>query len=249
MEIKGVNIKTKLIIAVAVVGIVLIGLVIFFAARSASVLDRDKTYIKGVDVSVYQGNIDWKTLAKQDIYFAYIKASEGTDFTDPNFETNWSAIDNTDLKKGAYHFVTFDESGKKQAEHFISLVSAEDNDLPPAIDLELYGKYLENPPDAKTIYKIVEEMMPILEEHFGMKPVIYTNYLTYNEYLTSSYLETPIWICDISDTEPDMKGEHQWKFWQYDQRHILQGYDGKEKFIDINLYNGNYNDFVNEFGN
>ena len=77
----------------------------------------DEYPIRGVDVSSYQGKIDWKTLSEQDIQFAFIKATEGSSFVDPNFSENYSNARKTKLRIGAYHFFSYDSSGKTQNYH------------------------------------------------------------------------------------------------------------------------------------
>ncbi|MEF9918475.1 MAG: glycosyl hydrolase family 25, partial [Eubacterium sp.] len=59
--------------------------------------------------------------------------------------------------------------------------------------------------------------------------------------------ETPIWICDLSDQTPELKGGHDWILWQYSQRGILKGYNGEERFIDMDLYNGTLYQFKKAF--
>lgn len=208
----------------------------------------DSGYVRGVDVSAYQGDIDWKALKNQDIQFAYIKATEGTDHIDSRFQENWDGAQNAGILTGAYHFMLFDQDGKSQAEHFIENVPKENNSLPPVIDLELYGEYLENPMDKGKVQAIVNDMILRLQEYYGVTPIIYTNYNTYNTYLSDAFAEIPIWICDISNQEPELEGGHEWKFWQYSQRGLLDGVSGgDERFIDLDLYNGTYLDFLKEF--
>ena len=76
----------------------------------------------GVDVSAFQGKIDWHILAGESISFAFIKATEGSGYVDDNFEDNWRKASQTDLKIGAYHFFSYDSSGLTQAENFIQTV-------------------------------------------------------------------------------------------------------------------------------
>ena len=98
--------------------------------------------VAGVDVSAYQGRVDWDILSEQNIDFAYIKATEGSTFKDSCFEYNWKEASKTDLRIGAYHFFSFESSGEKQATNFIDSVDAIPEMLPPVIDVEYYGKTL-----------------------------------------------------------------------------------------------------------
>ena len=78
--------------------------------------------IRGVDVSSYQGDINWPVLASQNISFAFIKATEGSTSVDDNFEYNYIQAQKTNLRIGAYHFFSYDSSGKTQADNFIATV-------------------------------------------------------------------------------------------------------------------------------
>ena len=76
--------------------------------------DKKEYKIKGIDVSAYQGDIDWNILSKQGIVFAFIKATEGSSYVDERFKTNYENASKTDLKIGAYHFFSYDSNGEKQ---------------------------------------------------------------------------------------------------------------------------------------
>ena len=89
--------------------------------------------VRGVDVSAYQGEIDWDILASQGIDFAYIKATEGSGYVDPQFAANWEHAASTGLRIGAYHFFSFETPGATQAENFCNTVTASDGMLPPVI--------------------------------------------------------------------------------------------------------------------
>src|SRR5262245_20104351 len=99
----------------------------------------------GVDVSNHQGYIDWPTLARTDVAFAYIKATEGGDFRDRRFQANWEGAKRAGLPRGAYHFFTQCRSGADQARNFIAAVPREEGALPPVVDLEHMGPCRSGP--------------------------------------------------------------------------------------------------------
>lgn len=144
-------------------------------------------------------------------------------------------------------FWQFGEDGDKQAQYFIKTVSSGKNDLPPVIDLELYGDYLDNPLDKDQVIANLTKTVQALKKNYDKDPIIYTNYLTYNTYLKDEFEDLNIWICDLDDAEPSLSGDHTWTFWQYSQRGILNGYEGSERFIDMNLYNGTLKEFYENF--
>ena len=107
--------------------------------------------VRGIDVSSYQGKIHWPTLSSQRISFAFIKATEGSSHKDPNFDHNWKEAQKTHLRIGAYHFMSFETPGKTQAKNFISTVGKTGGDLPPVVDVELYGGFIAKNPSAEQV--------------------------------------------------------------------------------------------------
>ena len=193
--------------------------------------------IRGVDVSSYQGDINWEVLAKQDIKFAFIKATEGSSFVDEKFNANYENAHKSNLKVGAYHFFSYDSEGSTQAENFINTVPKTDNMLPPVIDIEFYGDKGKNLPDVEETQKQLEIMLNMLEEHYQKKPIIYAVQKSYNLYIANKFGEYKLWIRDVY-FRPKLKDGAKWTFWQYTDKARLQGYKGKEVRIDVNVFNG-----------
>ncbi len=199
--------------------------------------------VRGVDVSRYQGEIDWAVLSEQDgISFAFIKATEGSSFTDPCFEYNYTEALQTKLRVGVYHFFSFDSAGKTQAEHFIKTVPKNDNMLPPVIDLEFYGDKESNPPSREAVQRNLDEMLNTLEEHYSVKPIIYVTEDSYSAYIEGAYEEYDIWYRNVLTSKGPPDGR-QWTFWQYTNRKKLEGYSGAEKYIDMNVFRGTKEEF------
>jgi lysozyme len=78
--------------------------------------------VKGVDVSHYQGEIDWLALRKSGVRFAYIKATEGASLRDPRFAENWQRSHDAGIARGAYHYFLLCKSGAEQAANFIATI-------------------------------------------------------------------------------------------------------------------------------
>lgn len=193
--------------------------------------------VQGVDVSSYQGDIDWETLSSQEISFAFIKATEGSSFVDQYFHYNFAQAQKTNLAVGAYHFFSYDSSGITQAENFIETVIPYEGMLPPVIDVEFYGDKEKSPPAKKDVDAQLKEMLDALEEHYGVKPILYATEKSYALYLSGDYEEYDIWIRNVI-TKPQLSDERQWQFWQFTNRKRLAGYSGEEKYIDMNVFNG-----------
>ncbi|MFB7142179.1 GH25 family lysozyme [Gottfriedia sp. NPDC056225] len=202
--------------------------------------------VKGIDVSSYQGEIKWEQFQKQDIKFAFIKATEGSTFVDEYFETNWKGAEKTNLRIGAYHFFSYDSEGKSQAENFMKTVPINKQTLPPVIDVEFYGDKEKNPPNRSKVEKELQTMVKMFEEHYGKRVILYTKNKAYNLYIKDHFEQCDIWIRDVF-TKPSLSDKRTWTFWQYTDRERLKGYSGNEKFIDVNVFNGNEKEFE-EYG-
>ena len=100
--------------------------------------DRGKFPVRGVDVSHHQGAIDWQALKSDGIAFAYIKASEGGDFSDPKFTENWREAARAGIARGAYHFFTLCRPGEEQARLFTAMVPVSPGALPPGAECGVY---------------------------------------------------------------------------------------------------------------
>ena len=240
--------KKILCISVIVVLLLLIFLAVLFVLVWNGVIllngfSAEKYDIKGIDVSSYQGEIDWEELSSQNISFVFIKATEGSTFVDKNFAYNFQEAKKTVLAVGAYHFFSYDSSGKTQAENFINTVIPFEGMLPPVIDLEFYGNKEKNPPDREAVALQLKTMLEILEAHYGQKPLIYATEKSYKLYLSDDYNEYDIWIRNVV-TKPELTDNRTWTFWQYTNRGKLDGYNGKEKFIDINVFNGSSEEYT-----
>ena len=195
--------------------------------------------VRGVDVSHWQGEIDWNVLSAQEIDFAFIKATEGSSFVDERFHENWMQARETGLRTGAYHFFSFDSAGSTQAENFIANVQAFEGMLPPVIDVEFYGDKKKNPPDAEAVRAELADMIAGLEAHYGTVPILYCTRSAYEMYLEGYFPECDIWMRSVIGP-PKMEG---WAFWQYTDRERLAGYSGEEKFIDMNVFRGSLEEF------
>ncbi|MFT8319966.1 MAG: GH25 family lysozyme [Bacillus sp. (in: firmicutes)] len=206
-----------------------------------------KSYsVKGVDVATYQGEINWSTLEQQELTFAFIKATEGSKFVDDYFFSNWKNASQTKLRIGAYHFFSYDSEGKTQAENFIKTVPWEKNTLPPVIDVEFYGDKEKNPPNPVQVEKELKDMIQILEEHYDKQVILYATEKAYNLYIKNRFDNCDIWIRNVYK-KPALTDKRKWTFWQYADKGQLAGYNGKEKFIDLNVFNGNEKEFA-EYG-
>lgn len=236
--------KKKLIFIIGTILIIIITiLLLWYNGVIIFNYPSEKRYeVRGVDVSFYQGDINWNVLAKQGISFAFIKATEGSSFLDEKFKENYENAIKTDLKIGAYHFFSFDSNGNTQADNFIKNVPKKDDMLPPVVDIEFYGDKYKNVPDIEETQKQLQILLDRLEEYYGKKAIIYATYKSYNLYIMNNFKDNYIWIRDVF-FRPSLRDNRDWTFWQYTDKVKLEGYNGKESKIDMNVFNGNSEEF------
>ncbi len=235
---KSIRLIIKAGIILAFCAFVICGAIMRIGQRSAESFE-----VRGVDVSSYQGDIDWEILANEGISFAFIKATEGSSYVDRYFEENISEARRANVRSGAYHFFSFESGGKGQARNFIKTVPAYDDMLPPVIDLELYGAYKKNPPDAKEVRQNLDEIIEELSAHYKKLPIIYVTRKTYVLYVMGHYEDCDIWISGIGK-KPTLPDGRRWTFWQYSHTGLLPGYNGDEEHIDLNVFSGTREQFL-----
>lgn len=187
--------------------------------------------IHGIDVSHYQADINWDSIAAQNISFAFVKATEGETFKDSLYNSNWPEIKRVNIKRGAYHFFRPSLSVYKQAKNFMDHVVLEVGDLPPVLDVEV-----DDGASEELVVFRIKTWLEMIEHHYKIRPIIYTNITYFNEYIAGNLDEYPIWIARYSYDEPRLAFNKQWDFWQYGNRGRLNGIDGD---VDFNVFNGN----------
>ncbi len=186
--------------------------------------------VHGIDVSHHQVEIDWDTVATQKIDFAFIKATEGREFQDNCFSQNWQELKRVNIKRGAYHFFHPTLSAEEQAANFIRTVDMYFGDLPPVLDFEVTNKVAK-----KEIIQKIQTWLDIVERHYKIRPIIYTNQKLYFKYIRSNFSDYPIWMARYNVLEPVMLAENDWKFWQYGNKGSVRGIEGN---VDLNVFNG-----------
>lgn len=196
-----------------------------------------KSYpVHGVDVSRWQGVIDWPKLRRQGANFAYIKATDGGDHLDPMFKTNWNRAKAAGLKRGAYHFFYWCRYASHQADWFIQNVPRDPDALPPVIDVEWNhdSSCRQNLSRAKVLEKM-QVFMDRIERHYGKRPVIYTAPDFYADNLKGEFLDYPFWLRAVAQHPSKVYPGRKWLFWQYSGSGLSHGVDNK---IDLNVFHG-----------
>ncbi len=146
----------------------------------------------GIDVSNHQGAVDWRAVADDGVAFAYIKATEGGDFTDARFAANWRGAAKARLERGAYHFFTLCRPGLAQAQHFLSVAPPDSMALPPAVDLELAGN-CKRRPSVAAVDAEVRSFLSAVETAWGRQVVVYAGHDWDSRYPARHELGRPLW--------------------------------------------------------
>ena len=189
----------------------------------------------GVDVSSYQEDVDFKELARQGVEFAYIKATEGSGHVDTSFNQKWADAKNAGILAGAYHYFSYESSGATQAENFIKTIGDLEGRLIPAVDMELTVEEVYNPPEKSTVVTGLKAFLAVVEEEYGVKPLIYAQKDYWDKYLADDFGDYPRWARNVFYPVFVDLGD-DWVMWQYDDRGEMSGYKG-EKYIDLNVLN------------
>jgi lysozyme len=195
--------------------------------------DRDRFPVWGIDVSRHQGRIDWgRVAAGGAIRFAYLKASEGSDWTDPRFAQNWRGARQAGLRVGAYHFFTFCSPPEEQARHFLAVVPRDPQALPPALDLELGGN-CRRVPSREELQAGLRAWSRLVEAGLGKQPVVYVTDDSWRAFLRGGGVENRLWFRSLFGEPSDEVGS--WHFWQFQHRGHVPGIEG---FVDLDAFRG-----------
>lgn len=200
-----------------------------------------KMAVHGVDVSRWQGEIDWAKLRSQGANFVYIKATDGGDHLDPMFKRNWKRSHEAGLKRGAYHFFYWCRVASEQADWFIRNVPKVAGALPPVIDVEWNGESsCKRRPSPAKVREKMQVFMDKLEAHYGQRPVIYTAPDFYRDNLKGAFEDYPFWLRAVAQHPSKVYPGRKWVFWQYSGSGLSHGVSGK---IDLNVFNGSEADW------
>jgi GH25 family lysozyme M1 (1,4-beta-N-acetylmuramidase) len=188
---------------------------------------------KGIDVSYYQGTIDWAKVKAAGVAFAFVRVSDGLANIDSKFSQNWSGTRAAGVIRGAYQFFRPNLDAAAQANLFVQKVGKlAADDLPPVIDVEATGSQ-----SAAVIAAKVRIWIDIVEAATGKKPIIYTGYYFWRDSVgDAKFPGYPLWIAAYVNHCPDLpSGWDTWSFWQTSSTGQIAGIAGA---VDINSFNG-----------
>lgn len=193
--------------------------------------------VQGIDVSNWQGDIDWAAVRGAGTKFVFIKATEGGDYLDPKFQQNWEGARRVGLPRGAYHMVYWCRPAHEQALWFILNVPNDADALPPVLDLEWNGHSKTCP--KKVAVSVAREkiaiMLEVMEAHTGKRPIIYTDTTFHREVLEGQFEGYNFWLRSVAAEPREIFRARPWLFWQFTTTGHVPGIAGP---VDRNAFNG-----------
>lgn len=201
--------------------------------RNYTLLTKYEFNPVGIDISEYQGTILWDSVRVIEndfpIRFIFVRATVGMDRPDKKFKANWDALKNRGFIRGAYHYYRPNENSTEQAELFVKNVVLKKGDLPPVLDIEQMPKKQS----MKQLKVGIQNWLNIVEDHYGVKPIIYSGERYYKDFLKEDFPEYTFWIANYNFFVENLKTD--WRFWQFTEKGTSSGISGS---VDVNIFNG-----------
>ncbi|MFN3672961.1 MAG: GH25 family lysozyme [Bosea sp. (in: a-proteobacteria)] len=206
------------------------------------VRDARRKSIQGIDVSRWQGEIDWAKVKDADTRFAFIKATEGGDHLDPNFKRNWAQAKKHGVPRGAYHFVWWCRPAKDQVRWIKKHIPRDADALPPVLDVEWQNNSQCDRKISKDLALAkIREMLKGLHEHTGKKPIIYTDINFHEDVLEGEFNDYPYWLRSTAAPLRHRYQREKWEFWQFTTTGRVPGITGD---VDRNAFFGTESEFA-----
>ena len=186
---------------------------------------------QGIDVSSWQGSIDFAQVRNAGIDIVYMKSSEGRSYIDPYFERNYQNAKANGLKVGFYHYVTARtvEQAREQANFFASVISGKEPDCRLAMDFESFGNLSVN-----QINEISKVFLETLQNATNKEVLIYSNSYSARTIFSRDLAIYPLWVANYGVSEPGGNDKWAtWVGWQYTSTGRVAGISGN---VDRNQF-------------
>lgn len=192
--------------------------------------------LTGLDLSKWQGTVNFPDLVQRKMAFVFLKATEGANVQDPTYRNNVFQARQNKIPVGSYHFYDSNIPPDQQLQNFFQFADIRSGDLPPVIDVETIAKSTSQALKSSFLDD-VKSFARGINEKYKVKPIIYTNRSFSNSNnLHTALADYPLWIADWNVKTPVLpQGWNNWLFWQYTDSGSVSGVNGK---IDLNMFNG-----------
>ena len=208
----------------------IIALLLFVLTISSCLVNAQD--VRGIDVSHHQKKIDWKSVAKENIHFVYIKATEGATYKDLMFDENMKGAMSAGLPVGAYHYFRMTSTPEDQFDNFKKAIGKYKFQLIPMIDVETS--------DNRTVFALrhnLDIFISLIEKEYGCKPMIYGTQRSYNTYCAPKYNKLHLYIGRYGSNPPEIWGLGTYTIWQYSEKGQVKGIS---KAVDMCVMNKKY---------
>jgi lysozyme len=208
-------------------------------------------YINGIDVSHFQGTVDWSAAKDSGITFAFTKASEGVGFTDSSFSTNMAAASSAGVLIGPYHlarpdsFNTDPNDAANEANYFVNTIQSyyqgANTTLRPVLDFEKLAGVGSTADEKTFLSNWLRNFAGVVHNRLGFDPIIYVNSNFAKNYLEPDINQYPLWLAKWTDdtNSPPVAADSgiwsSWKFWQWTSTGSVPGIAGN---VDRDVFNG-----------
>lgn len=188
---------------------------------------------EGIDVSSWQGDIDFEQVKNDGISIVYIKSSEGFTLVDPYFERNYTNAKNAGLNIGFYHYVTARtvDGALQQASFFVSTISGKSADCKLAMDFESFGNLSND-----SINQIALAFIKEVKRLSGKDAIVYSDAYNASNTFDSNLANYPLWVAQYEVSEPSVSANWNfWAGWQYTDQGNVSGisvYVDRNKFTE-----------------
>lgn len=181
-----------------------------------------KRYVEGIDVSRYQGEIDWsRVMEGNQISYVYLKATEGETLLDRTYKKNLAEARRVGLRVGSYHFYRPNSNWKRQLRNLVKHVRVSEQQLVPIIDIEVRGRV-----SAERFIRDLKRFVVEVEKHYGCKPMLYTYQNFYNKHLVGHFESYPLMIARYRTEAPALDDGAEFVMWQYTDSGFVDGVNG-----------------------
>lgn len=206
-------------------------------SQALTVCAKNENKVEGVDISAWQGDVDWKAVAGDGMKFGIVRVSDGLNYPDAYFQANWKATKEAGLIRGVYQFFRPTQDPIAQADLLLDALDAagglSDTDLPPVLDLED-----DDGVDPAAYQAGAKQWLDYVESKTGRRPIVYSA-LFFSEFIGDAFLDYPLWVANYKSSfdgcpsVPD--GFTEWKIWQWTDSNKVSGVDGG---VDSNVFDG-----------
>jgi lysozyme len=192
--------------------------------------------ITGVDVSKWQGVVDFAKIKAAGHRYAFVKVTQGATGVDPDYARNIAAARTAGLAAGSYHFYSTDHDAASQFANLSAHLDLKPGDLPPVVDIEVFAQ--NSLPGLSTQLKA---FLDSIEQRYRAKPILYSG-LSFAAQNLSGFGDYPLWLAEYTNAPaPRMPaGWAQWTFWQFSQTGHVVGVNGA---VDLDRFNGGEDQF------